>query len=252
MVAVTVPAAEGDEEREIRGPAVREEIARQAAEVNATKDVDMRAVKELLRWATAAGRVPCEGEGEERGVEWVAAELCSWKACVRAIGGFQEGKGLGIDGFDGYLVKKAEEPVWREYHRILQRIVRERAYPKEWNVWIGLLAMKPGEDAKDFARRRDLWLQPHSEKCLMRMLLSEYQRAAAVRVPGSAAGFTAQRGAPEQTLAARLRVEISMMERGLCATGYLDMGTFFMSVVNDVALNSSFENRSILYFQKKN
>ena len=25
----------------------------------------------------------------ERGVEWVAAELCSWKACVRAIGGFQ-------------------------------------------------------------------------------------------------------------------------------------------------------------------
>ena len=54
--------------------------------------------------------MPCEGEGEERGVEWVAAELCNWKACVRAIGGFQEGKGLGIDGFDGYLVKKAEEP----------------------------------------------------------------------------------------------------------------------------------------------
>jgi hypothetical protein len=43
--------------------------------------------------------------------------------------------------------------------------------PKEWNEWIAILAMKPGEDPKTLERRRDLWLQCHSMKCVMRMIL---------------------------------------------------------------------------------
>lgn len=54
------------------------------------------------------------------------------------------------------LVRLMPEPMKRQYHRILQGIVRERQYPKEWNEWIAVLAMKPGEDSKKLGRRRDL------------------------------------------------------------------------------------------------
>lgn len=52
--------------------------------------------------------------------------------------------------------------------------------PREWNEWIAILAMKPGEDPKTLERRRDLWLQCHSMKCVMRMILPAYERGSAV------------------------------------------------------------------------
>ena len=94
--------------------------------------------------------------------------------------------------------------------------------------------MKPGEDPRDFDRRRDIWLQCHSEKVLMRMLLPEYDRAAAEWVPSSQAGFAAQRNAPEQTLVSRLAGEQAMLERTCLARGYIDYTTMFMSIVNSV------------------
>jgi hypothetical protein len=63
------------------------------------------------------------------------------------------------------------QPMQKRYWTILREIVRRKAYPKEWNEWIAILAMKPGEDPKTLERRRDLWLQCHSMKCVMRMIL---------------------------------------------------------------------------------
>ena len=83
-------------------------------------------------------------------------------------------------------------------------------------------------------RRRDLWLQCHSEKCVMRMIKGHYDSVAWEAVPSSQAGFTAGRNAPEQTLAARLMTEASMMQRTTCAKGWVDAGTFFMSIVNEI------------------
>ena len=97
-----------------------------------------------------------------------------------------------------------------------------------------MLAMKPGEDPKELERRRDLWVQPQSLKGLMRMLLPEYDRACARVVPGSQCGFTAGKNAPAQTLTARLHAEECMIERKMCVRGYIDLGTYFMSVVHEV------------------
>ena len=72
------------------------------------------------------------------------------------------------------------------------------------------------------------------KKGLMRMLLPEYDRACARVVPGSQCGFTAGKNAPAQTLTARLHAEECMIERKMCVRGYIDLGTYFMSVVHEV------------------
>ena len=41
-----------------------------------------------------------------------------------------------------------------------------------------MLAMKPGEDPADLARRRDLWLECHGSKLTMWLLGAEYEEAA--------------------------------------------------------------------------
>ena len=70
-----------------------------------------------------------------------------------------------------------------------------------------MLAMKPGEDPRELGRRRDLWLMPHGQKLVMRLLQTEYDRAADESVPGGQAGFTSRRGAPEQMLMMRVHKE---------------------------------------------
>ena len=58
------------------------------------------------------------------------------------------------------LLRIATEDIQKDYWRLLVRIVETKAYPREWNDWIAMLAMKPGEDPKELERRRDLWVQP--------------------------------------------------------------------------------------------
>ena len=113
-------------------------------------------------------------------------------------------------------------------------MVREGAYPRVWNEWIAMLAMKPGEDAKELNRRRDLWLQCHSMKCLMRMLVPEYERACHASVGVSQAGWEKDRNPPEHSVAARLAAEQCMRERTMCCRGYIDLGVMFMSVIHEV------------------
>ena len=204
----------------VRGGEMREAVFEKGTEINRRRRVDMPAVKELLGWL---GDFPEEG----RRVTSIADEVCTWPAFERALRGMKMGKGLGIDGFDVYLVRMLPLHLQHKYHEILQSIMREEDYPADWNRWIAMLAMKPGEDPKDMGRRRDLWLQAQSEKLVMRMILPKYDEAAWSTVPGSQAGFTRERNAPEQTLVARLAVEDSMMERKMHARAFVDLGTLF-------------------------
>ena len=215
------------EQGTVHGPAVREEVERAGERINRRREIDTGALTDLLGWVRG---YPSEGRSVD-----VAEGVCSWEACERSIAKFKPRKGLGADGFDGYLVRLMPEPMKRQYHRILQGIVRERQYPKEWNEWIAVLAMKPGEDSKKLGRRRDLWMQCHSCACVMRMLAKEFDRAAWESVGGSQAGFTPDRNAPEQTLVARLMAEQAASERTPLCRAYLDFGTFFQSVAYEVS-----------------
>ena len=61
--------------------------------------------------------------------------------------------------------------------------------------------MKPGEDPREFGRRRDVWLMPHSLKVAARMLMFEFEeRACGDTVPASQSGFTKQANASAQTI----------------------------------------------------
>ena len=86
----------------------------------------------------------------------------------------------------------------------------------------------------EFSRRRDLWLMPHGQKLVMRMLQTEYDRAAEEMVPGGQAGFVKARGAPEQMLTMKIHNEQCMALRTPRLVGFCDMGVFFMSCVREV------------------
>ena len=206
--------------------AVKSAVHREATQINATHEADVSTLKKIMEWiqpSQTAAHVD------------VAKDLCTWEACKAAIRkGFKKGKGMGTDGFDGYLVRLLPQPMQKRYWTILREIVRRKAYPREWNEWIAILAMKPGEDPKTLERRRDLWLQCHSMKCVMRMILPAYERAVEAMVGTTNAGWTRGRMAPEQTLAARLLGEMRMRERTVSCRGYCDLGCFFMSVVHKV------------------
>eukprot|EP00965_Chrysotila_dentata_P133392 4410810-Pleurochrysis_carterae.AAC.1 len=90
--------------------------------------------------------------------------------------------------------------------------------------------MKPGEDPFELGRRRDIWLQCHSMKYVGRMLEAEYNEVANKHVPNTQAGWTEDRMATEHSLTVRIVEERCEWHRKPCIKGYVDMGSFFMSV----------------------
>eukprot|EP00965_Chrysotila_dentata_P113004 3733781-Pleurochrysis_carterae.AAC.1 len=63
-----------------------------------------------------------------------------------ALWKFQQHKGLGSDGFDGFLIRSAPQELKSTYHEVIKDILVQEDYPTEWNEWIAVLMMKPGED----------------------------------------------------------------------------------------------------------
>ena len=188
-----------------KGEEVRKEVRREAAVINGTTMTDITTLKSMMGWAKKATK-------QTRTTVW--KDLCTWEACEQAIAkGFKRGKGLGVDGFDGYLIRLLPRRMQRRYWTILRGIARTEQYPTEWNEWIAVLANKPGEDPKTLERRRDLWLQCHSMKCMFRMILPVYEGVAEACVGTWQAGWTKGRMAAEQTLVARLMGEQRMRER---------------------------------------
>ena len=142
----------------VRGGAIRTAAAERGREINKRREVDMKAVEKLLLLTQPeTGVQPTPREGAAR-----LKEALTWAACEKAISRFKKGKAVGSDLLDGYLLRIATEDIQKDYWRLLVEIVETKAYPLEWNDWIAMLAMKPGEDPKELERRRDLWVQPQS------------------------------------------------------------------------------------------
>ena len=102
-------------------------------------------------------------------------------------------------------------------------------------MWECVLLMKLGEDPREFGRRRDVWLMPHSLKVAARMMMFEYEERACGRtVPASQSGFTKQANASAQTLVMRLHRERCRERKQGVAVLFCDLGTYFMSICKEV------------------
>ena len=222
----------------VYGPPARAEVRKIATGINKRRGYFADAATHILRLAGYD-----EGEGydesealaafEADGDDWVDAE-CTLDRFEHAISRIRIDTGVGADGFSAYLLRKAPLDVRVLYWKALQGCIRTRRFPPEYKEWHVLLAMKAGEDARDLARRRDLYLMCHGQKIADRMLThGEYDKAASRTVPGSQAGFTSDRGASEQSWSLRAHMEECKREGRPCYRGYLDFGTYFMSICRE-------------------
>eukprot|EP00965_Chrysotila_dentata_P167372 5527137-Pleurochrysis_carterae.AAC.1 len=213
----------------VRGPEIRQEVHKIATKINKAEEVDIKTVKEVLEWMGVGGDM---GERVDRIKE--VDKICTRERGKVALGKFQSHKGLGSDGFDGYLIRNATQELQDIYHEVIKDILKQEDYPAEWNEWIAVLMMKPGEDPFELGRRRDIWLQCHSMKYVCRMLEPEYNKVADEYVPNTQAGWTGDRMATEHSLTVRIIEERCEWHRKPCIKGYVDMGSFFMSVNHSV------------------
>eukprot|EP00965_Chrysotila_dentata_P070624 2335072-Pleurochrysis_carterae.AAC.1 len=154
----------------IRGPEIKEEVHKIATHINAAGTIDVKAVKDVLRWL---GIKRVEAREKDRKEE--INRICTTQKGKLALSRFQQNKGLGTDGFDGFLIRNAPLE-WQDiYHETITDILVQEDYPAEWNEWLAVLMMKPGEDPFELGRRRDIWLQCHSMKYACRLLEAEYK-----------------------------------------------------------------------------
>jgi len=212
---------------------VKAEAARQGAQINGRKNVSMDALEDMLQWlrpdiSGGGGREEGGGAGD-----WVE-EGCTWARFKAAVGKAEAKTGVGEDGWSAYLLRRATEATQRAYYEDMKVVIRERTFPEEWLERIAMLQMKQGEHPANLGRRRDLWIEAHGCKLMMRMLGGEYERACGEAVPGSQGGFTAGIAAPGRTLVLRAQKEQCEAERTGCYRLYVDLGVFFMSCVRQV------------------
>eukprot|EP00965_Chrysotila_dentata_P132581 4384129-Pleurochrysis_carterae.AAC.1 len=62
--------------------------------------------------------------------------ICTKEKGKMALRKFQQHKELGSDGFDGFLIRNAPQPLQNTYHEIIRDILVQEDYPTEWNEWI--------------------------------------------------------------------------------------------------------------------
>ena len=134
-----------------------------------------------------------------------------WDAFVAAVTKALAAKGVGSDTFNAYALNKRLCPpeVRRHYYETLKVMIRAQTFPEEFHDWRCVLAMKKGEDPRVIHRRRDLWLVPHAQKLVARMVGREYIATTNATVPGEKLGRgvrmeeVAGRGAPPSQPPAR-------------------------------------------------
>eukprot|EP00965_Chrysotila_dentata_P085204 2811201-Pleurochrysis_carterae.AAC.1 len=124
----------------IRGPEIREEVHKIATKINRAEVLDVETVREMLQWLGIGGETVKKDRREE------INEICTKEKGRSALQKFQQHKGLGSDGFDGFLVRNAPPHIQDTYHEVIKDILVQEDYPTEWNEWIAVLMIKPGED----------------------------------------------------------------------------------------------------------
>ena len=75
-------------------------------------------------------------------------EVCTWERFEEGLARTDARKGVGCDGWNAYLLRKAPEGVRRLYWRALQEAAQQRKFPEEWKRKVAMLFMKPGEDPR--------------------------------------------------------------------------------------------------------
>ena len=205
------------------------EVRAQAAATNGLKETFPSVAHELM------ARIRPFPEQQPAKVDW-ADDVCTWERFERAVGRAGADVGVGSDGYCGYLMRKAPLPIRRLYFDALRDVLTSHDFPKEWKLWECVLLMKPGEDPRDFGRRRDVWLMPHSLKVAGRMLMCEFESACEGYVPASQSGFSQDANAPSQTLILRMHRERCHQRKQGYYVLYADMGTYFMSICKEIQL----------------
>ena len=215
-----------DDGNVIRDPAsVRQVAHTKGTRIHAVGSACIAGVQRMLRDLWPARTPPPTG----------LDDALTWENFQHALQKSEASKGVGIDEWNSYLLRKTPVRMQRAYWHALCQMVRTSRYPAAYHEWIAMLAVKSrDEDPRQLERRRDLWLTCHGQKLIMRMLNHEYERVADSAVPGSQAGYARNRNAPEQTLVLRIAQEHAMMMGTDLYIGYLDLGSFFMSCVREV------------------
>ena len=194
-------------------------------------------MREAMRWVGGGAHGWEEGgeamESESRRREHVTDAVeryMTWEKFEKAVSKAVARK-ASADGFSVYVLKQAPWKVRRAFWEETRNVVTTGDIPRAWRDWVAMLAMKPGEEADDLSRRRDLWLVAGMQKIVQICMKEEYERAGDDTVPGSASGFTRMRNGPEQTVVARLTREHAANTRGVVCTAWIDYSQLFMSVV---------------------
>ena len=184
-------------------------------------------VEKMIDWLELDIADPGTGKGLERAMTWSnfqqALNMCTHK------------KGVGVDGYNPYLLRRASEATQRMYWLALTDMVTNLEFPLEYKEWVALLLSKgASEDQRDITRRRDIWLSPGGQKILMKMLNIEYTRAADIVVPECQAAYSIERSTSEQLLCLRLVQQQAAAKRSVLCVGMQDYSQFFMMCVKSI------------------
>eukprot|EP00965_Chrysotila_dentata_P226326 6195330-Pleurochrysis_carterae.AAC.1 len=97
-------AYQGDDKSKpiIRGPEIKEEVHKIATKINEAEAIDVATVREVLHWL---GIREARTAGRDRTEE--IDRICTSEKGRMALRKFQQHKGLGSDGFDGFLIRNA-------------------------------------------------------------------------------------------------------------------------------------------------
>ena len=142
--------------------------------------------------------------------------------------------GVGRDGFNAYLLRVAPEGVAQRYFELLKWMTVRKDFPPEFAEWECVLAMKKGEDRHVVHRRRDLWLVPHAQKLVARVVGESYDGVADTQVPGSQGGWEVNRGAPSMHVPLVVQKEMCWEQGRPLFRAFVDMGQFFPTIVREV------------------
>ena len=88
-------------------------------------------------------------EPKEGGLE----AACTWESFAYALSKSEKDKGVGVDGWNAYLLRMAPEEVQREYWKNLRGMITTTTFSPEYKKWVAMLAMKKDEDPRDLTRR---------------------------------------------------------------------------------------------------
>ena len=209
---------------------VREEVARMANNIN----MEGVAYMDAVRWW--AERVWGPAKAERDGDRWEEAwQACSFSRFREQLMKRGKNKGVGVDGWSVRLAQEQSELcMWWHYQWVREAMERVEI-PQSYSEWVAILLNKPGEDPRKLGRKRDIWLMCHGLKVMTMLMQGEYERLAGVEGSGSQGGWEVGRGAPEMTLTLKLQEEQCRQLGTTAFRGYIDLGTFFMSVVREVA-----------------